>query len=104
MLENAGIAKESDAPGFLLNADEKNLVILLNKFETIIIESAADYNPAVVANYLFDLAKTYNKFYNDNPILKAEDKQQFRLELRSEERRVGNECVSPCRYRWTLDS
>ncbi|HEY9561487.1 MAG TPA: arginine--tRNA ligase [Anseongella sp.] len=81
VLEKAGIATESDAPGFLLNADEKNLVILLNKFETTIIESAADYNPAVVANYLFDLAKTYNKFYHDNPILKAEDKQQFRLEL-----------------------
>src|SRR3546814_6017069 len=62
-------------------ADEKNLVILLNKFDTTIIESAADYNPAVVANYLFDLAKTYHKFYHDNPILKAEDKQQFRLEL-----------------------
>src|SRR3546814_770174 len=63
VLEKAGIATESDAPGFLLNADEKNLVILLNKFETTMIESAADYNPAVVANYLFDLAKTYKKFY-----------------------------------------
>jgi arginyl-tRNA synthetase len=39
----------------------------------------------LIANYVFELAKLYNKFYHDEPILKAEDDQvkQFRLELSS---------------------
>lgn len=72
-----------DIAGLSLNEDERSLVILLNRFPEIVLEAARDYSPAIVANYLFDLAKTYNKFYHDNSILKAEDHQlrQFRLRL-----------------------
>src|SRR3546814_20194673 len=34
------------------------------------------------------------------PALTAEENVALPLELRSEERRVGTECVSTCRYRW----
>src|SRR5690606_41386387 len=82
--EGGGIAeaKTTFDPAVLsLNADEKNLVILLNRFEEIIGEAAETYNPAIMANYLFELAQTYNKFYHDNPIRKAEDTavQAFRV-------------------------
>ncbi|MFS8617047.1 MAG: arginine--tRNA ligase [Solitalea sp.] len=82
--KGGGIAEEKttfDPAVLSLNADEKNLIILLNKFEEIIGEAAETYNPAIMANYLFELAKTYNKFYHDNPIRKAEDPavQAFRV-------------------------
>ncbi|HYH55122.1 MAG TPA: arginine--tRNA ligase, partial [Anseongella sp.] len=70
VLEKAGAAKAAfDLEGLSLNADEKNLVILLSRFGEIIAEAAAEYNPALLANYLYELAKTYNKFYHDNSIL-----------------------------------
>lgn len=84
VLEKAGAREAAfNLEGLSLNADEKNLVILINKFGEVISEAAGEYNPAVLANYLFDLAKSYNKFYHDNSILKAEDPplQQFRLGL-----------------------
>ena len=40
-------------------------------------------NPAKMVDYAYELAKTYNKFYHDCPILAAENKaeQQRRLQL-----------------------
>ena len=84
VLEKSGAREAAfDLEGLSLNTDEKNLIVLLNKFGESIQESAREYNPAVTANYLYDLAKTYNKFYHDNSILKADEDQvrQFRLVL-----------------------
>lgn len=66
-----------------LNANEKECILLVIKFHKIIQEAAENYSPAVLANYLYDLAKTFNKFYHDEPILKLEDEQRtnFRLFL-----------------------
>ncbi|RYD84500.1 MAG: arginine--tRNA ligase, partial [Sphingobacteriaceae bacterium] len=60
-----------------------SLIVLLNQFPAIIQEAAAGYSPAVIANYVYELAKVYNKFYHERPILQAEDEQlkQFRLQL-----------------------
>ncbi|MFI5135689.1 MAG: DALR anticodon-binding domain-containing protein [Chitinophagales bacterium] len=48
-------------------------------------ESASTYSPAILANYLYHLAKTYNQFYQEIPILSAENDSQknFRLQLSS---------------------
>lgn len=83
VLDRAGGQEAAfDLEGLSLNADEKTLVILLTRFGEVISEAAEEYNPAILAGYLYDLAKTYNKFYHDNPILKAEaGQQQFRLGL-----------------------
>jgi arginyl-tRNA synthetase len=48
------------------------------------LSAAADtHNPAAIANYAYDLAKAYNKFYQTESILKVEeeDLKQFRLKL-----------------------
>src|SRR3546814_663438 len=82
VLEKSGAREAAfNLEGLSLNADEKNLIVLLNKFGESIQESAREYNPAITANYLYDLAKTYNKFYHENSILKADEEQvrQFRL-------------------------
>jgi len=62
---------------------ERDLIKELVKFPDIIQSAAADYSPSVVANYIYDMAKWYNKFYHEAPILKADDMgvKQFRLRL-----------------------
>lgn len=64
-----------------LNANEKECIMLMLKYPVIIEDSAKAYSPALLSNYLYELAKTFNKFYHDDPILKVEDEQrlQFRL-------------------------
>ena len=49
----------------------------------IIQEAALAYSPAVIANYVYELAKAYNKFYHEKSILQAEDEllMKFRLQL-----------------------
>jgi arginyl-tRNA synthetase len=67
-----------------LDALERELILALNQFPEAIMQAARDYSPAVIANYVYELAKTYNKFYQDKPILKDEvpaDVKQFRLTL-----------------------
>lgn len=66
-----------------LNDSERELVQLLNNYPKVIEQAAQEMSPAHVANYIFELAKLYNKFYHEEPILKAEDKniKVFRLLL-----------------------
>lgn len=52
-------------------------------YPTIIKQAGEQYSPALIGNYVFDLVKSYNKFYQDISILKEEDenKKQFRISL-----------------------
>jgi arginyl-tRNA synthetase len=66
-----------------LNADERELAKLLSEYENVVRTAGEKYDPSEVANYVYNVAKHYNKFYHDNPILKAEteDAKQIRLAL-----------------------
>ncbi|KFF22953.1 arginine--tRNA ligase [Chryseobacterium sp. JM1] len=66
-----------------LSQSEKELIMQLANFKTVVAKSAEVLSPALVANYVYDLVKTYNSFYQSNPILNQEDKNvtQFRLNL-----------------------
>lgn len=66
-----------------LNQYEKELIMLLASYKTIVERAAEALSPALVANYVYDLAKSYNSFYQSNIILKLEDEnlKQFRLNL-----------------------
>lgn len=66
-----------------LHKKEKEVIKLLHGFPAVIQESAETYNPGHIANYVYDLAKEYNQFYHECPILKAEkaDEKNFRLDL-----------------------
>lgn len=67
----------------LLLSQEKETIKLLMKFPHVVIQAADELNPAVIANYVYDLAKTYNQFYQEIPVLKEEDEalKQLRLML-----------------------
>ena len=48
-------------------------------------QAGEELSPALVANYIYDLAKEYNQFYQDVPVLREEDQEviAFRLQLSS---------------------
>ena len=62
---------------------ESNLIQQLNDFERKIKLAAEEYSPAILAQYLFDLAKEYNRFYAELPIFHEKDQQlqAFRVAL-----------------------
>lgn len=64
---------------------EKELIVNLSKYPGFIAAAAKEYSPAHIANYIFELAKLFNKFYHEESILKAEDlsAKNFRLDLAS---------------------
>lgn len=64
-----------------LNANEKDCIVLMLKYPAIIEEAAKVYSPALLSNYLYELAKTFNKFYHDDPILKLEDADRLNFRL-----------------------
>ncbi|NCF75147.1 MAG: arginine--tRNA ligase [Xanthomonadaceae bacterium] len=50
---------------------EKELIFLLSKFSEIIKDSGKNYDPSILAKYLYDLAKSFHSFYHICPVLKA---------------------------------
>lgn len=66
-----------------LNQFEKDVIMQLANYKAVVAKSAETLSPALIANYVYDLVKTYNSFYQSNPILSQEDEnvKQFRLDL-----------------------
>ncbi len=62
---------------------EKELLLLLEQYPSVIEQAAAEYNPSAVINYCYELARTFNSFVTEHRVLKAEseDKKQLRLRL-----------------------
>lgn len=51
---------------------ERTLIKLLYKYPEMLHTSAESYNPSIMANYLYDVAKGYNRFYHECRVLEAE--------------------------------
>ena len=64
-------------------AKEIRLVKLLSLYPSKVAEAGAALSPAIIANYAYDLAKEFNQYYHDTPILKEENQAllKYRLEL-----------------------
>jgi arginyl-tRNA synthetase len=72
-----------------LEPAEKQLISLLTEFQQVIFEAGLNYSPALLANYVYELVKSYNSFYQSLPILKAEGTQlQLRLIISNETKKV----------------
>ena len=52
---------------------ERNLLTYLTLFPTMVLRAGETYKPNLLTDYLFDLAKKFNSFYNACPILNQED-------------------------------
>ncbi|CAI8278157.1 MAG: Arginine--tRNA ligase [Cryomorphaceae bacterium] len=66
-----------------ITAKEQEIIKLLTEFPNMIQEAAANYSPALVANYVYDLVKEYNTYYQNTAVLTAESEAliNFRLGL-----------------------
>ena len=71
----------SPLPKVELSAKEIRLIKLLNAFPAKIAEGAQAYSPAVIANYAYDIAKEFNQYYHDTPILKEENEDVLKMRL-----------------------
>ena len=75
--------KKTTVSDYELNASEKELVMNLSNFKEVVSRAAETLSPALVANYVYEVVKSYNSFYQNNPILNQDDEnaKNFRLEL-----------------------
>lgn len=66
-----------------LHPKEKELLKQLEMFPQVIQEAAQNYSPALIANYIYDLVREYNSFYQAVPILgsEVETEKIFRVQL-----------------------
>jgi arginyl-tRNA synthetase len=64
-----------------LNAKEVGLIRMMYEYPDVIKEAARTYNPSLIANFLYELAKEFNQFYHDHSILNAEQHERISLRL-----------------------
>ncbi|MFH1838656.1 MAG: arginine--tRNA ligase [Candidatus Kuenenbacteria bacterium] len=65
----------------LKEEEEWEIAKWIFKFSDVIKKSAQDYNPAILAEYLLKLASSFNKFYHQYSIIKAESKELQKARL-----------------------
>lgn len=68
---------------FVVLPKEKEIIKLLADYPYVIKEAGDNFSPALIANYIYELAREYNQYYHDVPFLKADCKNlvEFRLQL-----------------------
>lgn len=82
LLKKAGDFQADSTASVLLNSHEQQIAIKADRYPEIIKEAAENYSPAILANYLYDLAKDYNGFYQSTPVLKEEEEELRKFRLR----------------------
>ena len=57
----------------LLEEKELQLIRVIDQFPSVVTDAGKAYSPAIIANYVYELAGEYNQFYHDYPMLREED-------------------------------
>ncbi len=72
------------------------IIFMMENYEQLLHEAAENYTPAVIAQFAYDLAKEYNRFYTEEPILKEEDEnyKKFKVALSVQVGRAIRESMS----------
>ncbi len=87
LLRKGGFQDTTPVPfrneGLPLSEKEKSLIQNLLAYPGVLKQAGLQYSPALIANYLYDLAKDFNGFYQDTPVLREADEnlRAFRLAL-----------------------
>ena len=71
----------SEASAFDFLDQERGIIRILYQFPGIISAAAREYNPSEIANFVYDLAKEYNQFYQEVPVLKEESRDKILTRL-----------------------
>ena len=64
-----------------LNEKEKEVIKIIHEFPTVIKSSYIELSPALIANYLYDLVKSFNSLYQNHNILNSESKDSTSIRL-----------------------
>ena len=84
-MEQHGVDAEDvlSIDGLQITKKEKEIIKTIYEMPAVIQQAAANYSPAMVANYVYELAKNFNSYYQDTPILKESDSNtmKFRVQL-----------------------
>lgn len=70
-----------DAAAVDLEPLESELIRIIAEYPERVRIAAEEYNPAVVANYAFELAREYNRFYTEHSIFNEEDESKLKLRI-----------------------
>ena len=81
--EEQGIKLESEVKVSDLQPKEKEIIVMMYGWPMVLNQAAENRSPAMVANFIFDLAKEFNQFYQECSILKEADpdRRMFRLQV-----------------------
>jgi arginyl-tRNA synthetase len=81
--DSVQLAAGSDLMTNDLLKPEKEVIVVAEQYGSIIEQAAQEHNPSVIANYVFNLAKTFNSFYAELSVANAEteSKKQLRLKI-----------------------
>ena len=81
--EEQGIKLESEVRVSDLQPKEKEIIVMMYGWPMVLNQAAENRSPAMVANFIFDLAKEFNQFYQECSILKEPDadRRMFRLQI-----------------------
>jgi arginyl-tRNA synthetase len=82
------------APGYDLMPVEIELIELMSRLPNVVQQAAREYRPLHIANLSYELARTFNDFYNQCPVLMAEEHvRNFRLRLVAAARQTIQNCL-----------
>lgn len=83
ILRKSKVVELGELTGFVLDPKEKELLKQLQNYPSVIDLAAEQLSPALIANYVYDLVKLYNSFYQSVPILSVEEEElkAFRVGL-----------------------
>ena len=81
--QDNGITFGNEIPVTDMHAKEKMLLVNIYNWPALLEQAAINRSPAMIANYIYDLAKDFNQFYQECSIMKEEDvkRREFRLQL-----------------------
>jgi arginyl-tRNA synthetase len=86
---------KSTQVGYTLNKDEVELVDYLMRFPLEVQRAAHDLRPLLIANYAFELSKVFSNFYNNCPVLTADEQtRDFRLRMVAASKQVITNSLS----------
>ena len=63
-----------------LEAPERSLIVKMSEYPEVIAQATAELSPHVVCTYLYELAQTFNRFYEQSRII-GDEREAFRLQL-----------------------
>lgn len=77
LLEKANFSLDNDIDFTLIKTDDEQAIVrLLYNFPEVVVESMEKNEPSIITRHVVEVAKSFNKFYNNCPILNADEEMK----------------------------